>query len=164
MFDDLISGLSDLLSNAAERASEAFSDLTSSIFGGGEEPPEPPDIGGDYEEPEEEEPERGGDFEYALDHNLHPDEFEDKFGYDPGGDYREKLIEKLDLNGNWDDGNHTERSLYGGGVDKNGDPITAYEQLVKYLESFNGGYPDDDLIEIGLEEGGYRLYVAIDTP
>lgn len=67
-------------------------------------------------------------------------------------DYRDTLIQRYGFSLENNDNNYTERELY-----------SSYEELIAYLQTFNGGYPDEDIIDIVIDDEGYRLYVAINS-
>lgn len=89
----------------------------------------------------------------AIEEHMHPLEFADLYGPEWVDDYRDQLSEALDLSYKNDDPGWTQRETY-----------ATWEELQDYLESFNGGYPEDDIIDIVLTDEGYELYVAIDSP
>lgn len=109
------------------------------------------DIDDSFEEPEPDDKQETIDG--AIEEHMHPSEFAELYGSEWLDDYRDQLSEALDLSYENESADWTQRETYAN-----------WDELQDYLETFNGGYPEDDIIDIVLTDEGYELYVAIDSP
>lgn len=99
--------------------------------------------------------------ENALENNLHPADLRDSLSDIPDDlldevveSYREALLERLDGHDEYPDAlTYTGRGLF-----------AEYEDVINYLEDFNGGFPLADIIWLILTDEGWEIYVAEDTP